>query len=164
MSATTQVQIVANTSLSDGNGMSANSIMVKGPNVLSNQPEVLARWKNYDDTLCSHLTKAYHFIKTGELEMHIKRVVWRFGKTNEPWRYYRYKTVTFGDRPAGVYLNIVINKTAELFGSVDQMAVAKIKNDRYVDDPPLVDLWRKFRFKGNDINDCFESDGTMSQI
>ena len=80
-SVTTPLRIVVNSSLSDRNGVSLNSILVKGPNILSNQPEVLASFRNYEYGLCSDLTKAYHSLKTGELETHVRRVVWRYGKT-----------------------------------------------------------------------------------
>ena len=109
-SPTTPLRIVTNSSLSDRNGISLNSILMKGPNILTNQFEVLTRWRNYEKALCSDLTKAYYSMKTGELEKHVRRVVWRFGNTDQKWRYFGYKTVSYGDKPAGVYLDIVIHK------------------------------------------------------
>ena len=133
-STTTPLRIVTNSSLSDRNGISVNSILMKGPNVLTNQFEVLSRWRNYEEALCSDLTKAYYSMRTGELEMHIRRVVWRFGKKGDKWRHFGYRTVSFGDKPAGVYLDIVVTRTADLSSDIDPIAAEKIKTDRYVDD------------------------------
>ena len=74
-SPTTPLRIVTNSSLSDRNGISLNSILMKGPNILTNQFEVIARWRNYEEALCSDLTTAYYSMKTGELDMHIRIVV-----------------------------------------------------------------------------------------
>ena len=118
-SPTTSVRIVSNSSLSDRNGNSLNSIMMKGPNALSDQRDVVSRWRTYESALSSDLTKAYFAMKTGELELHVRRVVWRYGKTNEDWKHFGYATVSFGDKPAGVYLEIVINKAADRFQKID---------------------------------------------
>ena len=164
-SATTPFRIVTNTSLSDRNGVSTNSILMKGPNVLSNQAEVLSRWRSYDQALCSDFTKAYYSMKTGELEMHTRRVLWRYGEKDQPWKHFGYKTVTFGDKPAGVYLDIVINKTVDMFGSIDQEAAEKIRSDRYVDDLATGGTESQIaRFHGKDTDENFSSDGTLSQI
>ena len=57
-------------------------------------------------------------MKTGELEMHVRRVVWRYGKTGEKWRIFGYRTVSFGDKPVGSFLDIVINKLADMFKEI----------------------------------------------
>ena len=140
---------------------------MKGPNILSNQFEVLTRWRSYDTAMNADLTKAYYSMKTGELEKHVRRVVWRFGDTSKEWRYFAFQTVSFGDKPAGVYLDIVINKTADHFRKIDPEAALKIKNDRYVDDlltggsPELVN-----RLRGGNTNpsDKFETDGTVAEM
>ena len=45
---------------------------MKGPNILSNQFEVVSRWRGYEKALCSDFTKAYYSMQTGELEMHVE--------------------------------------------------------------------------------------------
>ena len=166
-STTTPLRIVTNSSLSDRNGNSLNSILMKGPNSLSDQRDVISRWRCYEVALSSDFTKAYFSMKTGELEMHVRRVVWRYGKTGEKWRIFGYKTVSFRDKPAGVFLDIVINKVASLFKDVDLQAARKIIDDRYVDDiatggsPEEVQ-----KMMGNCVSskNKFETNGTLSQI
>ena len=125
-SPTTPIRIVSNSSLSDRNGNSLNSILMKGPNALSDQRDVVSRWRTYESALSTDLTKAYFAMKTGELELHVRRVVWRYGKTQEDWKHFGYATVSFGDKPAGVFLEIVINQAADKFQKIDPQAANKM--------------------------------------
>ena len=121
-STTTPLRIVTNSSLADRNGNSVNSILMKGPKSVSDQREVISRWRCYEQALSSDITKAYFTMRTGELEMHIRRVVWRYGNGDAKWRHFGYRTVSFGDKPAATFLDIVINKTARRFADIDQQA------------------------------------------
>ena len=166
-STTTPVRIVSTSSLSDRNGNSLNSIMMKGPNALSDQRGVVSCWMLYESGLCLDLTKAYFSMKTGEVELHLRRVVWRYGKVDEEWRHFVYETVSFGDKPAGVYLDIVINQAADRFHSIDPEAAEKIKNDRYVDDiatggsPSQV---KRMAGKRQSSQNKFQTNGTLPAI
>ena len=113
-SPTTPLRIVANSSLSDKNGVSLNSILMKGPNTLSDQWEVLNRWRMYEKAMCSDITKAYWSLQTGEVEKHVRRVVWRYGDPTQRWRIFAFCVVSFGDRPAATILEIAIKKTAQM--------------------------------------------------
>ena len=73
-SPTTPLRIVTNSSLSDRKGISLNGILMKGHDTLSDQWDVLTRWRSYEKALCSDVTKAYYALKTGELEKHVRRV------------------------------------------------------------------------------------------
>ena len=166
-STTTPLRIVTNSSLSDRNGNSLNSILMKGPNALSDQRDVVSRFRSYESSLSTDFTKAYFTMRTGELELHVRRVVWRYGKSDEEWRHFGYNTVSFGDKPAGVFLNIVINQAAEKFKEIDPLVAQKIINYRYVDDiatggsPEEV---RKMAGERVDPNNKFETNGTLSRI
>ena len=168
-STTTPLRIVTNSSLSDRNGNSLNSILMKGPNSLSDQRDVLSRWRTYECALSTDITKAYYSMRTGELERHVRRVVWRHGMSDEEWDHYGFNTVSFGDKPAGVLLDIVINETAEKSKDVDPIASQKIVNDRYVDDiatggsPSEVKQMAGELINSSDSNN-FQTNGTLSQI
>ena len=86
-STTTPLRIVTNSSLTDRNGVSLNGILMKGPKSISDQREVISRWRSYEVGLSSDITKAYFNIRTGELEMHLRRVVWRYGDNKSQWRH-----------------------------------------------------------------------------
>ena len=48
-------------------------------------------------------------------------------KTDQKWRHFWFKTVSFGDKPAGVFLNIILycRKVAAIFSTSDPSAVVK---------------------------------------
>jgi hypothetical protein len=106
-------------------------------------------------------------MKTGVLELHLRRVVWRYGKTEDEWRHFGFATVSFGDKPAGVFLDIVINQTAKKFEKIDPVVAQKIQDDRYVDDlatgGSLVEVQRIVGERVNPENK-FETNGTLSTI
>ena len=163
-SPTTPLRIVTNSSLSDRNGLSVNSILMKGPKSLSDQWSVLTQWRAYEVGLLSDVTKAYYSLRTGPLEKHIRRVVWRHGDVNEKWKVFGFPTVSFGDKCASTFLEIAIKKTAAMNEEIDPVAAQRIKDDRYVDDfatggtPTEVS-----RFVGNEGDD-FQCDGTFPAI
>ena len=162
---TTPLRIFTNSSLSDRKGISLNGILMKGHDTLSNQWDVLTRWRSYEKALCSDVTKAYYAIKTGELEKHVRRVCWRHGKSSSHWRTYGFNTVSFGDRPAAAFLEIAIRRTADMNQHIDMLAATRIKNDRYVDDlstggSPL----EVARFMGKETGEQFQQDGTIPNI
>ena len=126
---TTPLQIASNSSLSDRKGLSLNSILMKGPNTLSDQWSILNKWRSYEIGLCSDVTKAYHSLRTGEIEKHLRRVVWRFGNPEKSWRVFAFCTVSFGDKPAAALLEIAIQKVAELHTAIDPTAAKRIIQD-----------------------------------
>ena len=133
-SSTTPIRIVSNSSLSNRNGVSLNSILMKGPNSLSDQWSVITQWRSYEVALVSDITKAYHTMRTGEREKHVRRVVWRYGDQRSCWRTFGFTVVNFGDRCASGFLEIAIKKTAEANKEIDPMAAERIQKDRFVDD------------------------------
>ena len=160
-SPTTPLRIVGNSSLSDKRGISLNSICMKGPNTLSDQWEILSRWRSYETALCTDISKAYHSLHTGEIEKHVRRVVWRFGHKEAEWRTFAFQTVSFGDKPAATLLEIALKKNAEIHREMDPEASDRILRDRYVDDiasggtPTQV-----ARFVGQE-GENFQCDGTL---
>ena len=133
-SPTTPFRIVTNSSLSDKRGMSLNSILMKGHDSLSDQWNVIMKWRSYEMALCTDVTKAYYSMRTGEVEKYVRMVVWRDGDQSQPWRTFGFLTVSFGDRPAASFLEIAIRRTAEMNQAIDPVASARIRDDRYVDD------------------------------
>ena len=163
-STTTPFRLTTNSSLSDRNGLSLNSILMKGHDSLSDQWNVLMKWRTYETALCSDLTKAYYSIKTGEVEKFVRMVVWRDGDKNKPWRTYGFRTVSFGDRPAAAFLEIAIRRTVEMNKAIDPVAASRLRDDRYVDDISTGGTADEVaRFKGNE-SVTLQCDGTMPKI
>ena len=90
-------RIVTNTSCKDPRtGKSLNDILAKGPNMLSDSYQILLRFRNRKYVITTDVTKAYHGLRTGKAEMHLRRVVYRKAK-DEEWETYGFLCVSFGD-------------------------------------------------------------------
>ena len=127
--------------------------------------ELLMRFRGYRFGLISDISKAYHSLKTGLLEKHLRKVVWRHGRQGTVWRVYAFLVVAFGDRIAAVLLQIAIRITNEMYKTVDLVASHKLLYDMFVDD--LIsggELLEVLRFMGNRDIDTGKCDGTMVQI
>jgi len=134
-STTTPLRVVTNTSLKNTHAkLSPNDCMQTGPNALSSLLEVLVGFRMYEVALVYDMTKAYQSIATGELEKHVRRILWRWGDTTASWQILAYAVVTFGDQIAGLILELVKKLAAELGLDIDAEACYQIARKTYVDD------------------------------
>ena len=131
---TTPMRVVSNSSLSDRKGLSLNSILMKGPNTLSDQWSILNKWRSYEVGLCLDVTKAYHSLCTGDVEKHLRHFLWRFCNLDSNWKVFAFSTVSFSNKPAAALLEIAVKKVAELYSNIDPVTANCIINDSYVDD------------------------------
>ena len=163
-SATTPLRIVTNSSLRNRNAnLSPNQCMQEGPNALSSLLEVLLGFRMYEVALVYDMSKAYQSIATGEIERHVRRVIWRWGDNTKDWEIYGYEVVTFGDQVAGLVLELVKKMAAELGTSVDEEACSQIKYHTYVDDGAGGGSREAVeRFRGQRVNGVY--DGTLARI
>ena len=161
-SVTTPLRIVTNSSLKNG-VRSLNDCLPKGPNSLNSMFDIMVRFRCHETGLVMDLTKAYNSLKTGVVEKHLRRLIWRFSP-DEPWQDFGFVVVAFGDRPAGEFLELGKNLCADAGQAIDPMASKKLKDDFYVDDGitggKKVDV---DRMKGTRLEDGTYT-GTMSQI
>jgi hypothetical protein len=76
--------IVTNTSCTDTKtGKLLNSITTKGPNMLSDPYRILLRFRNRKYAISTDVTEAYHGLRTGDVEMHLRRVIYRCKSPDE---------------------------------------------------------------------------------
>ena len=120
-SASTPVRIVLNSSLKF-NGISINDIMMKGPNSLSNLFAIQLRFRTQPCALVGDIQKMYNSIQTTVKERHLRRLIWRDMKVNEPPKIYGTETVMFGDKPAAAISAVAILQTAEIFSNINEKA------------------------------------------
>ena len=88
----------------------------------------------YEVALHNDMTKAYQSIATGEVEGNVRRIVWRWCDTSAPWDIYAYNVVTFGYQIAGIILELVKSRAAQLGEEIDLNASSQIGRRTYVDD------------------------------
>ena len=161
-SVSTPLRIVSNSSLKNG-GKSLNDCLIAGPNSLNSMVDCMMRFRCYECGLVYDLTKAYNQLKTGLVERHLRRLVWRFS-FEEPWQDFAFDTVAFGDIPAGNFLELGRDMVAELGRDVDPIAADRIIRDTYVDDGVSGGSYAEVQtMKGDKLGDGSFS-GTLRQI
>ena len=107
-STSTKLRIVSNSSLDNNNqGISYNDILPKGPNALTPLVEALTTFRSYENVVIWDLAKAYNTVKTGPAEMHMRRLVWRWGQEDAEWQIYGFLVMTFGDKVAACGLEVM---------------------------------------------------------
>ena len=123
-SATTSLRVVSNSSLDNNNsGLWNNDILPKGPNALCPLQQSLAHWRTQQNVVVADLAKAYNTVLTYPEEMHMRRLMWRWGKTEDKWLTYGLTKMHFGDRPAACGLEVVKRLVAEAGADIDPKAV-----------------------------------------
>ena len=133
-SATTKLRVVSNSSLSNNHcGLSYNSLLPKGPNSLVPLLSALIRWRSYEHCVVWDLTKAYNTVVTYAEEMHMRRLVWRWGCQDKEWTTYGITRMHFGDKVAMCGLDVAIRRVATAGRHLDPEASDMIKQG-YVDD------------------------------
>ena len=144
-------------------GLSLNDILVKGPNMLNDMWALLIRFRRYCIGLIRDLTKAYHSMRTGLLEMHLRRVVWRHADPKA--EVYAFMVVTFGDRPTAALLEIVLKRNIQMYGDLDPLTAHRLGKDMFVDNLTTGgEMDQVVRFKGQEDPETLTCEGTMPQI
>ena len=165
-SVTTPYRLVTNSSLADPEtGLSLNSILAKGPMALNDTWDITIRFRHGEYGLSADISKAYYQMKTGVLEKHCRRVLWRYGQVGTPWRIFGFEVVSMGDCCAACLMELIKRGTCEKFQNIDPVASKKIIDNSFVDDISLARSKTEcLRFKGNmDPYTCL-TDGSISQI
>ena len=132
-SSSTPFRLVINPSLKF-HGLSPNDVWMKGPNALNDMWGILLRLRTHKIALIADIKKMYNQIRTTPKEKHMRRVVWRFGNTDQAFVTFGVDRVMFGDTPAAAISSIAIRETAEIYRDINEEAAGTIQDDTYVDD------------------------------
>ena len=165
-SVTTLYRVVTNSSLEDPEtGLSLNGIMASGPKALNDTWEITVGFRHEEKGLSADISKAYYQMKTGPIEKHIRRVLFRHGEVGTPWKIYGFEVVSMGDCCAATFMELTKRGTCDMFKEIDVVAARKIAEYSFVDDITTGGTSAECaRFKGNMNPDTLVCDGTMSQI
>ena len=164
-SQSTPFRIVTNTSCKDPKtGKSLNSITSKGPNMLSDPYRILVRFRNRKFFISTDVTKAYHGLRTGDGEMHLRRVVYRSSPTEE-WKTYGFLCVSFGDVAAQAILECCLKRMPKANKHLDLTAALTVEIDRFVDDLPSGSDFKEVieRLRG-EILENWQTTGTLAAL
>ena len=133
-SVSTKTCVVANSAMCNVRSrLSLNDCMWAGPNALCDLLDCLLFWRAVEVALMTDLKKAYQAIHTGDMELHLRRFLFR-AATKDPWEDYAFTRATFGDLAAGLILEVVKRHVAELGQKIDPMAALQLQLYSYMDD------------------------------
>ena len=132
--------------------------------MFSDPYRIMLRFRNRKYAISTDVTKAYHGLRTGPVEMHLRRVVHR-KKSETEWKTYGFLCVSFGDVAAQAILEVCLQKVAKENKSIDWVAALIIELDRFVDDLPSgSDEWAVIMRLRGEILANWQTTGTLSQM
>ncbi|XP_055615232.1 uncharacterized protein LOC129761532 [Toxorhynchites rutilus septentrionalis] len=115
------------------NGISLNSVLLKGPDQLTSLPGVLARFRQFNVGVSADIKEMFHQIYIRKEDRHSQRFLWRDDPASTP-DIYIMDVATFGSTCSPASAQYVKNKNAEGFIEVYPRAVDGIIKNHYVDD------------------------------
>ena len=133
-SLSTKTRVVANSAMRNARArLSLNQCMWPGPNALTDLLDCLIFWRAVQVALMTDLKKAYQSIYTGEMELHLRKFLYR-RDPRDPWEDLAFTRATFGDVAAGLVLEVAKRCVAELGREIDPVAAQQLADYSYVDD------------------------------
>ncbi|XP_062707485.1 uncharacterized protein LOC134288006 [Aedes albopictus] len=115
------------------NGISLNSVLLKGPDQLTSLPGVLVRFRQFHVGVCSDIKEMFHQILIRKEDRHSQRFLWRCDSSETP-EVYLMDVATFGSTCSPASAQYIKNKNAKEFQETYPRAVEGIVDNHYVDD------------------------------
>ncbi|XP_062704139.1 uncharacterized protein LOC134286530 [Aedes albopictus] len=115
------------------NGISLNSVLLKGPDQLTSLPGVLVRFRQFKVGVSSDIREMFHQIFIRKEDRHSQRFLWRMNPADNP-DVYLMDVATFGSTCSPASAQHIKNKNAREFQELYPRAVEGIVDNHYVDD------------------------------
>lgn len=114
--------------------VSLNTMLLKGPDLLSNLIGVLSRFRERRIAVCGDIRQMYHQVRIREEDQNSQRFLWRTDKDSPEPDVYIMTVMTFGATCSPSTAQYVMNINASEFSDQFHRAVAAIQKNHYVDD------------------------------
>ncbi|XP_055605117.1 uncharacterized protein LOC129753328 [Uranotaenia lowii] len=114
-------------------GISLNTMLLKGPDELAPLPWVLFRFRQYEFAVTGDIAEMFHQIRINERDRQAQRFLWRPDGSSKPETYVM-DVATFGSACSPASAQYVKNRNAQEFKQTSPRAVEGIINGHYVDD------------------------------
>ncbi|XP_061401555.1 uncharacterized protein LOC133337338 [Musca vetustissima] len=115
-------------------GISLNSMLNKGPDLLSSLPAILFKFREKSVAICGDIEQMFHQIYIREEDRHVQRFLWRNCEVNREPDVYIMNVMIFGASCAPCISQYVKNINALQFETQFPQAAAAVKDNHYVDD------------------------------
>lgn len=118
-------------------GVSLNSQLLKGPDLLQNLLGILLRFREEAIALVADIAQMFHQIKIRTEDQAALSFWWRDMDVTRPPDMYRMQVAIFGSKSSPAIANYVLRKTADdgcTGTTASQKAVEAVKNSFYMDD------------------------------
>ncbi|XP_062715284.1 uncharacterized protein LOC134291501 [Aedes albopictus] len=114
-------------------GISLNSMLLKGPDQLTLLPAVLFRFRQYPVAVSADIKEMFHQVRIRSEDRHAQRFVYRSNPASPP-ETYLMNVATFGSSCSPATAQFVKNTNANMFAHEYPRAVQGIVHNHYVDD------------------------------
>ncbi|XP_058456811.1 uncharacterized protein LOC131434173 [Malaya genurostris] len=114
-------------------GVSLNSVLLKGPDQLASLPGVLFRFRLYQVAVSADIQQMFHQLRIRDADKHSQRFLWRFNLSEEP-SIYLMDVATFGSTCSPASAQYIKNLNAMEHSEKFPRAVQGIIDSHYVDD------------------------------
>ncbi|XP_058128544.1 uncharacterized protein LOC131292823 [Anopheles ziemanni] len=115
-------------------GTSLNANLISGPDLLTELPAVLHKFREFKFAITADIREMYHQVKINEKDMQSQRFLWRWGNADNKPEEFVMTRMTFGATCSPASALFVKNLNAERFATDYPRAVQCIKEQHYVDD------------------------------
>lgn len=112
---------------------SLNDILMCGPKLQADLPNILIRFRLYRIPLCADIVKMYRQILVHPEQRHLQHIFWREQPT-ETLQEFELNTVTYGVKPSAFLAMRVVQQLASDEGAAYPLAAERIRTSMYVDD------------------------------
>lgn len=116
------------------NGVSLNSLLIKGPDQMSSLVGVLVRFRQKKVAITGDIAEMFHRVKIIEEDQHAQRFLWRDSDTLDEPDTYIMQVMTFGAKCSPSSAQFVKNVNAARFKVTHPEAYSAIVDNHYVDD------------------------------
>ncbi|XP_049292260.1 uncharacterized protein LOC125768526 isoform X2 [Anopheles funestus] len=114
-------------------GVSFNSRMLKGPDLLTPLPQVLSHFRQFPIAVAGDIMEMFHQIKIRHPDRQSQRFVYR-NRPSDPIQVYVMDVATFGSSCSPAAAQYVKNLNAQEYANEFPRATSSIINNHYVDD------------------------------
>ncbi|XP_062538068.1 uncharacterized protein LOC134206382 [Armigeres subalbatus] len=116
------------------NGLSLNSVLLKGPDLLTSIVSVLYKFREFKVAVVGDIVEMFHQVLVNPIDQHSLKFLWRnCDKSREP-EVYSMMVMIFGASCSPSCAQFVKNLNAQRFTSQFSRAVEAIVEEHYVDD------------------------------